>query len=370
MRWSAACSRAASPTARAGRPTSTRRSPCWTCRRPPRTSARSSRSPSRSPVPGPRGPGLGQGIARKELDRRRRAPEVPGSADADERWRFPVVQRQELRRAPRRGEDRAAAQRGACGFPSAGCPSAGGCSPTAIRCARAARCRSAWPSPRPMRWRAPTPTPSPDRSATRCSPVAAACTSASPTCSTIPRPTHGRCIASPTSTRDSSRAGNAAFQSAVTQFRDPARAQRRPAALRPRQGEVARQHRACDPGARTPRRPQRRGGQGPRAAKGPDFDQTRLYARVFALADRAAGQPAPRAVVPRIPLRKNRRSAAASPASGSPIASRRATRPASGGCATDRRAGTPHAGRRHSGARRFLEQRQLRVLLQGRGSRR
>jgi hypothetical protein len=37
-------------------------------------------------------------------------------------------------------------------------------------------------------------------------------------------------------------------------------------------------------------------------AKGPGFEQTRLYARVFALADRMAGQPAPRAVVPRIPL--------------------------------------------------------------------
>ena len=33
------------------------------------------------------------------------------------------------------------------------------------------------------------------------------------------------------------------------------------------------------------------------------FEQTRLYARVFALADRLTGKPAPRAVLPQIPLR-------------------------------------------------------------------
>ena len=37
-------------------------------------------------------------------------------------------------------------------------------------------------------------------------------------------------------------------------------------------------------------------------AKEPDFEQTRLYTRVFALADRTGGRPAPRAVVPQIPL--------------------------------------------------------------------
>ena len=36
--------------------------------------------------------------------------------------------------------------------------------------------------------------------------------------------------------------------------------------------------------------------------KEPDFEQTRLYGRVFALADRISGMPQPRAVVPRIPL--------------------------------------------------------------------
>jgi hypothetical protein len=36
--------------------------------------------------------------------------------------------------------------------------------------------------------------------------------------------------------------------------------------------------------------------------KVPAFEQTRLYARVFALADRISGTPAPRAVVPHIPL--------------------------------------------------------------------
>ena len=36
--------------------------------------------------------------------------------------------------------------------------------------------------------------------------------------------------------------------------------------------------------------------------KTPSFEQTRLYARVFALADRVNGKPAPRAVLPQIPL--------------------------------------------------------------------
>jgi Protein of unknown function (DUF1615) len=36
--------------------------------------------------------------------------------------------------------------------------------------------------------------------------------------------------------------------------------------------------------------------------KGQGFEQTRLYARVFALADKLNGKPAPRAVLPQIPL--------------------------------------------------------------------
>ena len=36
--------------------------------------------------------------------------------------------------------------------------------------------------------------------------------------------------------------------------------------------------------------------------KGPGFEKTRTYARVFALADGASGKPVPRAVMPRIPL--------------------------------------------------------------------
>jgi hypothetical protein len=36
--------------------------------------------------------------------------------------------------------------------------------------------------------------------------------------------------------------------------------------------------------------------------KGPTFEQSRLYGRVFVLADRLTGTPAPRAVLPQIPL--------------------------------------------------------------------
>ena len=36
--------------------------------------------------------------------------------------------------------------------------------------------------------------------------------------------------------------------------------------------------------------------------KGPAFAQSRVYERVFALADRLSGKPVPRAVVPQIPL--------------------------------------------------------------------
>ena len=36
--------------------------------------------------------------------------------------------------------------------------------------------------------------------------------------------------------------------------------------------------------------------------KAPGFEQTRLYARVFGLVDKVTGKPAPRAVLPQIPL--------------------------------------------------------------------
>jgi hypothetical protein len=36
--------------------------------------------------------------------------------------------------------------------------------------------------------------------------------------------------------------------------------------------------------------------------RGPGLEQTRLYARVFALADQSGGKPAPRAMLPQIPL--------------------------------------------------------------------
>ncbi len=39
-----------------------------------------------------------------------------------------------------------------------------------------------------------------------------------------------------------------------------------------------------------------------REEKSQDFEKTRLYARVYALADKLAGKPAPRAVLPQIPL--------------------------------------------------------------------
>jgi hypothetical protein len=36
--------------------------------------------------------------------------------------------------------------------------------------------------------------------------------------------------------------------------------------------------------------------------KAPGFEKTRLYSRVYALAEKAIGKPVPRAVVPKIPL--------------------------------------------------------------------
>ena len=38
------------------------------------------------------------------------------------------------------------------------------------------------------------------------------------------------------------------------------------------------------------------------AGKAQGFEKSRLYSRVFGLADKLAGKPAPRAVVPHIPL--------------------------------------------------------------------
>ena len=98
---------------------------------------------------------------------------------------------------------------------------------------------------------------------------------------------------------------NAAFQSAVTQVSgiplaldgDLLRYDRGEPAVEPGNTELAARAlgRRVDLSDEEIRRDLER-------AKGADFERTRLYARVFALADRAAGSPAPRAVVPRIPL--------------------------------------------------------------------
>ena len=60
--------------------------------------------------------------------------------------------------------------------------------------------------------------------------------------------------------------------------------------------------------------------------KGHNFEQTPLYARVFRLADQAVGGSAPRAVLPQIALHSPKITRASSPPTGSPIASKVATR--------------------------------------------
>ena len=143
------------------------------------------------------------------------------------------------------------------------------------------------------------------RSGTRCSRAAAACTSASPTCSATQRryDRHLYRFADFNAGWYASR--NAAFQAAVAAASGiDAGTGRRPDRPRGSDGQVGATeaavrslgpllgHRRCgDPAARSSR------------ATGRRSNGTELYDGVFALAERKSGRPLPRAVIPRIDLR-------------------------------------------------------------------
>ena len=119
-------------------------------------------------------------------------------------------------------------------------------------------------------------------SGAKCSRVAAGSISASPICSTIPSATTRCCIASPISTRGTTRAATPRFQQAVSSFgQDPPRDRRRSLREGSSETEPDGARRACWPRAR--RAPGSVATSSGRTAH--EFEETRALSRVFELAD-------------------------------------------------------------------------------------
>ena len=248
-------------------------------------------------------PGLA-GIARKEIDKRRESAGIPKFA-LDAALALSLDQRQELRE--RLDAVKTELQLSEIYEDFIGrVPFGKRCSPIAIRCAPAARCRSASRSPRPSRRRSRILIRSPGtirhevftRRGGMYFGIAHLLDYPAPYTRMLYR------FADFNAGQYASR--NAAFQNAVTQVSgipleldgDLLRYDRGEPAPR------ARQHRARHPraGAAASTSSNEDIRRDLELGKAQRFEQTRLYARVFALADTPAGKPAPRAVLPQIPL--------------------------------------------------------------------
>ena len=290
-RRSSRCCRRASPTAPAGRSTSTPRSRALRHRAEQRaTSARCSPSPSRSRPSAPtrRCPASARSRARRSTA----APSVPASRSCSSRRRCSCARPTAGRYSERIDAAKTEQELSDIFEDFIG---HGAARPALLRRLQPGAHRRADAGQHRVRrdaGRSAQPYPYPDgrdRSATRCSRAAAACTSASRTCSTIRRTTTSRSIASPTSTPASYASRNAAFQNAVSVASGmPLDARRRPrrATAATRQ---AGQHRGGACARSAPRLELERGDDPPRLehGNGADFEQTRLYARVFELAEQA-----------------------------------------------------------------------------------
>ena len=154
---------------------------------------------------------------------------------------------------------------------------------------------------RPSQRRSPYPYPVSERFATRCSPAAVACKLRNRPFARLPGSVRAaRSIVSPTSTRGNIASRNAAFQNAVT-----------PGVRRYRSSSMA-IFCATSIAGSPARRARKHGARHTRAGasestsalmtfaailelgKAQSFEQSRLYVRVFRLADKLTGKPAPR----------------------------------------------------------------------------